>query len=60
MAKFQIGTMPSISLVYGPLDDPFHMCKLWFINIGHFLIVNEAEHCGGLIERSIVGRYVEN
>jgi len=35
---------------------PEHATKFWFINVGHFLAVNEAEHWGGLIERSVVGR----
>ncbi len=60
LVKFQSDPMPPMSPLYVPLDDPFHMCKLWFINIGHFMLVNEAEYSGGLVGRRFIGRLVDN
>jgi len=60
LAKFQSHPMPPISPHYVPMDEPFHMCKLWFINIGRFMLVNEAEHSGGLVGRRFIGRLVDN
>jgi len=55
MVKFQINQLPSMSLLYAPLDYPLHIRKLCFIDIGHSLLVIEAKHSGGLVGSGFAG-----